>query len=99
MFAELEAKRRVALTDANRTTHALPSGDEATIAALAEETRTDQAVVDSLYREELALLEAQASVKNFIGVIAARRVKERLTSPAQHTHPARKPAERRSHAA
>jgi uncharacterized protein DUF3562 len=95
------------LTDANRTTtHAMPSGEDATIAALAEETRTDQAVVHSLYRAELAVLEEQASVKNFIGVIAARRVKERLMAPQQRTRPAQtgiRPAatgtERRSHAA
>jgi Protein of unknown function (DUF3562) len=91
----------------------MPSGEDATIAALAEETRTDQAVVHSLYMEELAVLEEQASVKNFIGVIAARRVKERLTAPAQRTrpaqtgtrpaqtgtHPAQSGTERRSHAA
>ena len=84
----------------------MPRRDDATIAALAEETRTDQAVVQSLYQEELATLEEQASVKNFIGVIAARRVKERLTAPRQRTRAAQtgtRPAptgtERRSHAA
>jgi hypothetical protein len=88
------------LTATNRKTHAMPSGDEATIATLAEETRTDQAVVHSLYQEELAVLEKQASVKNFISVIAARRVKQRLTAPQEHpTRPAHKGTERRSHAA
>lgn len=87
------------MTDANRTTHARPSGEDTTIAALAEETRTDQAVVHSLYREELAVLEEQASVKNFIGVIAARRVKERLTAPEERTRPAQTGTGRRSHAA
>jgi hypothetical protein len=77
----------------------MPSGDDATIAALAEETRTDRAVVHSLYQEELAVLEEQASVKNFIGVIAARRVKERLAASEQHTRPAQTEPERRSHAA
>ena len=47
--------------------------DEATIAALAEETDTDRSIVKYLYAEELAILESQASVKNFIGIIAARR--------------------------
>ena len=94
------------MTDAHHKTHAIPSGEDATIAALAEETRTDEAVVHSLYREELAVLEEQASVKNFIGVIAARRVKERLTAPEHRTRPTqtgtRPPqtgTERRSHAA
>lgn len=77
----------------------MPTREDATIAALAEETRTDQAVVHSLYREELAVLEEQASVKNFIGVIAARRVKERLTAPEERTRPAQTGTERRSHAA
>jgi hypothetical protein len=52
--------------------------DEATIAALAKETRTSQDVVKNLFYEELAALHASASVKNFIGVIAGRRVKQRL---------------------
>ncbi|MBV8877408.1 MAG: DUF3562 domain-containing protein [Gammaproteobacteria bacterium] len=87
------------MTDANRTTHTRRSRDEATIAALAEETHTDHAVVHSLYEEELAALDAGSSVKNFIAVIAARRVKERLTAPPERTLPARSQAERRSHAA
>ena len=55
-----------------------PLADEAAIAALAKETRTSQDVVKNLYYEELAALHASASVKNFIGVIAGRRVKQRL---------------------
>jgi hypothetical protein len=77
----------------------MPVGDEATIATLAEETRTDEAVVQSLYAQELAALEAESSIKNFIGVIAARRVKQRLTARQQHTRPASPRAARRSHAA
>jgi hypothetical protein len=56
--------------------------DEATIAALAIQTDTDRSIVKCLYAEELAILESQASVKNFIGIIAARRVRQRLD--AQH---------------
>jgi hypothetical protein len=56
--------------------------DEATIAALAIQTDTDRSIVKSLYAEELAHLESQASIKNFIGIIAARRVRQRLD--AQH---------------
>jgi len=77
----------------------MPVGDKATIAALAEETRTDEAVVQSLYAQELAILEAESSIKNFIGVIAARRVKQRLAARHQHTRPVSPRAERRSHAA
>ena len=55
--------------------------DAGTIAALAQETATDPAVVQCLYEEEVAVLEAKASIKNFIGVIAARRVRDRLIAP------------------
>jgi hypothetical protein len=55
-----------------------PLADEATIAALAKETRTSQEVVKNLFYEELAALHASANVKNFIGVIAGRRVRQRL---------------------
>jgi len=53
---------------------------EATIATLAQETDTDPSVVKSLYEEEIETLQAQANVKNFIGVIAARRVKQRIAA-------------------
>ena len=62
----------------------MPLRDEGTIAALAQETATDLAVVQSLYQEELAVLEAQSSIKTFIGVIAARRVRDRLTAPREN---------------
>jgi len=87
------------LANAKRTTHRQPSGDAAAIAALAEETRTDEAVVQGLYEEERAALEARSSVKNFIGVIAARRVKARLTAPREEGLSVAAPMERRSHAA
>ncbi len=58
----------------------LRPADEATIAALARETDTDQEVVKYLYEEELATLQAHASVKNFIGIIAVRHVREYLVS-------------------
>jgi len=66
-----------------------PRIDEATIAALAEETDTDRSIVKYLYAEELAILESQASVKNFIGIIAARRVRQRLESRHGLAHLAR----------
>lgn len=60
------------------------SADEATIAALARDTNTDREVVKYFYDEELALLHAHASIKNFIGIIAARRVRERLVTADTH---------------
>jgi len=68
-------------------THGLAPKDEATIATLAEATDTDQAVVKSLYEEEIEKLQAQANVKNFIGVIAARRVKQRIATAREHGRP------------
>ena len=55
-----------------------PRVDEATIAALAIQTDTDRSIIKRLYAEELAILDSQASVKNFVGIIAARRVRQRL---------------------
>ena len=66
------------------TTHGMPLRDEATITALAQETATDPAVVQCLYQEEVAVLEAASSIKTFIGVIAARRVRERLSAPREN---------------
>ena len=66
------------------STHGLPLKHEATIATLAQETDTDAAIVKDLYDEELAILQTQASVKNFIGVIAARRVRQRIASARRH---------------
>jgi Protein of unknown function (DUF3562) len=60
--------------------HGLPQSDESTIATLARETDTDQAAVKNLYEEEIATLQGTASVKNFIGIIAARRVRQRLSA-------------------
>ena len=69
------------------STHGLPRKDEATIATLAQEMDTDAAVVKSLYEEEMDKLHAQSSVKNFLGVIAARRVRERITTARERGRP------------
>ena len=84
--------------DANHTAGRRAQRTETTIAALAKETRTDEAVVESLYQEEIATLEAQSSIKNFIGVIAARRVKKRLGTPHKQSRAVSPRAERRSNA-
>jgi len=73
--------------------------DGTNIAALAEKTQTEQSVVRCLYDEEFAVLEAQSTVKNFIPLIAARRVRERLRASRNRTQPSPGPAHRRSHAA
>ena len=66
------------------STHALSLKDEAIIATLAQETDSNEAVVKLLYEEEIAILRSQASVKNFIDVIAARRVRQRLAAAPGH---------------
>jgi Protein of unknown function (DUF3562) len=52
--------------------------DAAAVAALARQTRSSHELVKDLYDQEIAALHAQAKVKNFIGIIASRRVKQRL---------------------
>ena len=48
------------------------------VATLAKETRTSPEVVSDLYHQEVAAVGAAAKVRNFIGIIAGRRVKQRL---------------------
>jgi Protein of unknown function (DUF3562) len=58
--------------------------DEASAAALARRTRTPIEVVKHLYAQEIAELQSKSTVKNFIDVIAGRRVKQRLMAPDSH---------------
>jgi hypothetical protein len=69
------------------STHGLARKHEATIAALAQETDTDASLVQSLYEQEIEQLHAHSSVKNFIGVIAARRVRERIAAAREDGRP------------
>ena len=69
------------------STHRLPLKGEAIITTLAQETDTDEAVVKCLYDEEIAILQAEASVTNFIGVIATRRVRQRIATAREHGRP------------
>jgi Protein of unknown function (DUF3562) len=77
----------------------MPRSDAATIAALAAQTQIDESVVRSLYEEEFAVLAADSSVKNFISLIAARRVRERLRASRHRPQPAPAPPAGRSRAA
>jgi hypothetical protein len=58
-----------------------PPPDEATVTALSNHTDNIPDLAKQLFDEEVAVLEAQATVKTFIDVIAARRVKQRLRKP------------------
>jgi hypothetical protein len=55
-----------------------PPPDEAIVTALSNHTDNASDVAKQLFDEEVAVLEAQATVKTFIDVIATRRVKQRL---------------------
>jgi len=63
--------------DANPSTDSSRLSDSTT-AALAKETHTSPDVVKDLYKQEVAAVGAAAKVRNFIGIIAGRRVKQRL---------------------
>ena len=65
------------MQDSNPSTDTSRLSDSTT-AALAKETRTSPEVVRDLYRQEVAAVGAAANVRNFIGIIAGRRVKQRL---------------------
>jgi hypothetical protein len=52
--------------------------DHATVDAIAKETSTSLDIVQALYEEEVASLSAHATIKQFVGVIATRRVKQHL---------------------
>jgi hypothetical protein len=51
---------------------------EAAISSLAKEMDTSTELVRTLYEEELAQLNEQAKVKQFVSVIATRLVRRRL---------------------
>ena len=55
-----------------------PSRDEVTVKPPARRTHRAPELVSQLFDEEVAILDAQATVKAFIGVIATRRVSQRL---------------------
>jgi Protein of unknown function (DUF3562) len=64
--------------DTVQTTRHFQQSDDWVIASLVEATHSSHEVVKNLYLEEKAKLTAKATVKNFIDVIAGRRVKQRL---------------------
>ena len=52
--------------------------NETVVATIARDTDTATDVVKALYEEEVAALTANATVRQFIGVIATRRVRQQL---------------------
>jgi hypothetical protein len=57
---------------------------EPSLEALAEETGISIDLVRTLYEEEVTLLSSQATITQFIGVIASQRVKRQLRSVEAH---------------
>ena len=58
--------------------HEPPPPDAATVAVLSNNIDNASGLEKRLFDEEVAILEAQSTVKTFIDVIANRRVKQRL---------------------
>ena len=59
--------------------------DHAAVDSIAKQTSTSLDVVKALYEEEVATLSAQATIKQFVGVIATRRVKQQLRLLGHHS--------------
>jgi hypothetical protein len=55
-----------------------PPPNEAIVTAVSNHVDNAPDRAKQLFDEEVAVLEAQATIKNFIDVIATRRVKQRL---------------------
>lgn len=79
------------MSDAVLSARSRIQADESTIARLAHQTDTNRDLVRHLYDEEIAVLHEAATVKTFIGVIAGRRVKQRLRA-LRGASAARRPA-------
>jgi hypothetical protein len=73
------------------------ASDESAISKLAKQTQAEPDVVRTLYEQEVEALGNKAAVKGFIGIVAARRVRQRLLSAARQVRqrllPARKHAD------
>ena len=68
------------------STRNLPAPDPASVAALAEQTGTPEDLARQVYDEEVKALDAGSTVKNFIGVIARRRARQRLSALKDDAH-------------
>ncbi len=61
-----------------KRTQAKAKAKDTTVDAIARETAAPADIVKALYEEEIASLNAQARLKQFVPVIAINRVKQRL---------------------
>ena len=62
----------------------LTRSNEAIVSAIARETATPVDRVRALYEEEVAALAEGATVRQFVGVIATKRVKQQLRASRNH---------------
>jgi hypothetical protein len=74
------------MTDAISLEPTRSRADQAAVAAIARESTLEFDVVRALYEEEIATLSATAKVKQFVGVIATRRVKQQLRRMEAQSH-------------
>jgi hypothetical protein len=74
------------MTDAAHSKRKSQELDEATVTKLAKQARADVDIVRQLYEEEIEALHNEATVKGFIPVIAARRVRQRLLAARHPAH-------------
>ena len=85
------------MTEAAKPSSKSQATPETIITKLAEQTQARTDVVRTLYKEEMEALHKEAAVKGFIGIVAARRVRQRLLSAARQVRrrllPARKHAD------
>lgn len=58
--------------------HVQSKSNEAVVSAIARDTETPVEQVRALYEEEVATLAERATVRQFVGVIATKRVKQQL---------------------
>jgi hypothetical protein len=72
---ESHSKREFAQKQADQHGHSLSVHDRSAIEALAQDTGADLALVIELYERELAHLEATATVRGFLPVLAGRNVR------------------------
>ena len=66
------------MPNATAAMHRPPPPDEAIVTPLSNHMDNTPDLAKQLFDEEVAVLEAQATIKTFIEVIATRRVKQRL---------------------
>jgi hypothetical protein len=69
---------RLPVSETPRSIRKRTASGEATVSALAAKARVPREFVERLYDDEMAQLESTSTVKNFINVIAANRVRQRL---------------------